>query len=1305
MAASKLGIAASNADRLPAKRACISECPGVVITPLPGKEIVTAGQILEFARRLLSVQKMFSAHMHGGRGDASVCIGKVLQLPQCAMEVEPDTEYEWGLICMHPPVTKMDKEDCVNLAALRKLPYTRPALWKMQPDELRSAVDMPTVLEMNMASLSLHGGAISEPYSYYLTPLEEGAIAMIQQSRAAYEADVSARGIPTTISTFKSSMSSLGLSCSSGMTRGGMIDALVLAEKSNCAPLPTLANLDEAQRAAVEHGVQVARDAMQSGAALRSAAPGITKFLISAGPGAGKTTTMANMIAEVVKQVPGVRVLVLAFNVEAERTLKSRLARLQVKRASAGRPGVIAKGEIFSAAGRSLSGCAVLTFDKVAHQICSAASAPSIADLMGGGGATKFGASASGGFGSQYKSFRDCKEQAAQALRRTPGAYNSIDLLVVDEAQDVTALEEGLITGLLTARGAVAAGVPAVSPFTGLIAAGCPRQEVYAGASWYSQMWTRAVNARHAACDGAACGSATDVKTHELRRNYRSAPNIVKAINAFSKEAFPTLHHDQVAVRTDEDYTDESGEKFPSVSIFVVPNQTTKAETYQAVGKQVGAFMAAREPSDAYGLVPVTLGKFGVGPATTAARQSIHSLRPSERTVVLDPSFEGKVPGKGDGDASGDDAYLLATSRRIKGTERSLVVAYAMDTDYDITVDHAAMCKLLFVALSRARDRLIVVTRRLESQRIKDLMEPFIRAVELDNPKMVMSVSEVEKPRGLCLRPIPVTGESMGSGGGLGLCQLPYATPPWTVEPAQFPPLATSDSRFEASKGDHDFLGCLAEAHVARAVGAEAAKYVDPQMIRHSLASPNSVRITVSPHAYLHRITADPRTGGFLICTSNKNRTLLREVIDTLGGERNDAGAPYFHAMLGFTHVCGMPWTVSNQLGDPELNASIAADATELAVPLVALANRLANEEAAARAANPNAQASDPRLQHTTYIERFNTVPLVSAVTFSHGMVLNMRPCRPGSVPISIAEEPNQFKKLRDAVAVGEADIVVRGVPIELKHTRELTAEHERQLYCYMMMCNAPSGILCNTRTGEARVLRVGGGQCGEDLMCRARALLALQVARSANLQHLAKYAVAPPAIIGQHTTAIVLDAENDHNGLTTEIGAVAISLSDWSILGTFQQRVASAELVQPSGQYGKRGGGKRKCIVEKVTRLYRGGVSAHHDGESQMLEGAFRAWVKEMTSVPPLYVHWAGSEKKLVGESAATLDVHKSCYTPWLDHKRKGKPSQGSQKSNLGVAMDQVLPQLPFFSHQAFEDAVATAAVLVATVRIGGTC
>jgi hypothetical protein len=304
----------------------------------------------------------------------------------------------------------------------------------------------------------------------------------------------------------------------------------------------------------------------------------------------------------------------------------------------------------------------------------------------------------------------------------------------------------------------------------------------------------------------------------------------------------------------------------------------------------------------------------------------------------------------------------------------------------------------------------------------------------------------------------------------------------------------------------------------------------------------------------------------------------------------------------------------------------------------------------------------------------------------------------------------------KDSKVSFECDAIVGGVPVEFKYTNELSDEHERQLYSYMVMVQSAVGVLFNGRTGECRVLRSRLNRpkrCADpEYMCRARALLALRTSRSASLRHLAPHAITPPAMLRgtgdggiSFTTAISVDTETDENGFVTEIGAVAISLADWSILGTFQERVPCT-VVPQVGRDSVVAGPFGRDFFEGLTGLRRTATTwdAAAGTQSDALEQDFKVWCQEMSSVPAVYLHWAGSEKQLLGEHAATLDIFSSCFVPWLELKRGGgagvKARQGS--TDLGSAMQQLLPHVPFVSHCAFEDALATLAVLVATVNTG---
>jgi len=1243
----------------PATRAlaCPYGCHGLHLAPKPGGEPLTGGLLAAILADLQQARPQYRTH---ARVRAA---GAPAPEPLAGREPPAGAVYTEALVCLYIPVPLLQKEDYWQLARHRRAAHSGPALWKMNLRELAEAADAP---------LGLAG--------QHLSPAEEAFLSQVQARRRRYLAGCAPgpRGA-VTLAALRDRMREAGLPVSAGMPKGGLADALARHEEEGAAPLPGLDQLDAHQRGAIAAAVALAqqRRAPAPGAPGTPASPAL---LISAGPGSGKTTTVTNLVLEVARAAPGSRTLVLVFNVEAEATLKKRLARMGLR----GGGQMIPKSQVFDPAS---CGCAVLTFDKMAYQVNAAAAAAAAADDFyaaldddaAAAGSTPGSApgsalSADRGFAG---SFREGKERAAAALRAGAADYHVWDVVVVDEAQDVTPLEAGLLDGFLAPpRGA---RPPC------LVAAGDPRQEVYPGATWYSRLWAAAA---------AAEGEPGAARRCVLSRNYRSDPDIVRVLNLYSAAAFPTLHHEQVAARpattpgaSNESQTapgapcgdDDTGDAPPlAVRVVEVTAAACRAgeSLEQVAGRVVGGLLAARPAGESYALVPVTLDKFRLGEATLAARQTLHELRPAEYALAL----------SGDARAPDDGVYLLATSRKIKGTEKPLVVVYGLDRDYDIVVDQAALAKLVYVALSRARDELVIVTTPLTTQRIKALVAPVLRAAGAR-----VSSESVAAPRPPSLTPLPVTGEVLGAGGsGYALCQADYGPhPPWTVAPAALPAFPPIEAR-----GDHDFVGCLAEAYLGQAVEA-VLRERGCRDLAPALPPVTSLQLVASrekdKHGLYDRRDGDGRPS-YILCTTPANRAALQELVDS-AATNNKTSSPYIHAMLKFTALCGRPWTVSDRYAAPELESRLTSAAAVAAAALV------------------------------------DQVPLpggiADAVFWMRG-VHALAPCRPdnhGVCRLGLREAA----AFREACVAYEVDTALVGatgatVPVEYKYVRQLTPEHERQLYSYMVMTGAAAGLLYNAATGEGRLLRRGPPALApapapalapapaplpnDAFMCRARAILALRTARSEQRQHFARHAIRPPPELARHTTLIALDAEADEKGQTTEIGAVAVSTSDWSVLGTFQARVPSARVTDADSARGRGGRGAfARRHIEELVGLARPAHAPGAAAESRALEAAFLRWCAEVTPSAPLYAHWAGSEKKLLGEAAATLDVYARCFVPWLELKQGGGAGQKLRdgKRGLEAAMEQLLPRLPFVAHQAFEDALAALAVFLVTVSCGG--
>jgi hypothetical protein len=929
---------------------------------------------------------------------------------------------------------------------------------------------------------------------------------------------------------------------------GAAADPADAADAADAAP-NAAAPAAPAGPALDEDQMRVCADVCDTLAARAADARAGGRLLVMAGPGAGKTTTLIETIVTALQRDPAWRILVLAFNVAAEDTVISRLKTANVRR--------IFKSHAFTGVA---GGCAAMTFDKAANQIIA---------------------------GSGTHDQR--KELAGESLETSPELAGRWDMVVVDEAQDVTALEARIVEGIVAGSGAF------------LLAAGDPRQEVRAGAAWFSRAW--------------AAGGRRAV----LSRNYRSARRIVAALNDFSRAAFPSLHSDQVAVR------DEEG----LVRVLLVPGEAGGAPNNSRIGGVVGDVLVAVPAGDSYGIVPCSLIAWKMQHATLSACQQIHRHRPADAVAAL--TQDAPLPK--------EPAFLLGTAAKFKGTERPHVAVYGADREYIHRVSDEQVAKMVFVALSRARDCLTLVTSPLKRQRIKTLMEPFVSsaAVVGGGGVVVAGPTEALSPPGL--RPVPVTGESL-AGSVLGVSAAPFQETPWleTVR-LEAPALLGIDAAAIAA-----FAGFMAEAHVAAAAAA--------------LAGVPSPLLTAA--AEVVAFERDEYRGCQFFCGGGVQQVYVdprrKEAMEAYLAELracSELAAPYVHSAIKMTAAAGREWTLHSPLADADANAALAAEA---AAGVEALRDVL-------EAMAPGSTAEPPRFW-TAFMQPLNV-------------------CRAGlegTVPPATAA---------DAVSMrGELDMVWGGAVVELKHCAADEPAHERQLAAYMAALEIGRGVLYNTRRGEMRAVRVTDPAAAWSAVnARARAVQSLGHVQGCG--HLVPFAVPLPPALAAATTAVFVDTETD-GGAIIEVGAVAVSLADWSVAGTFEGR----SCVEPL-----RGRPRNKCAAVHRLQWTTDDAAARARAED-CLRADFASWVSAVTPATPLFVHWAGSEKKLVGDAPA-LDA-RTVFRDWL--RAKSGPAAAANGTGLGDAMRRLFAgAVPFAPHVALEDAIATAAVLMAVVRRGG--
>ena len=662
-----------------------------------------------------------------------------------------------------------DREDLVIIAKMRRISRTVPQLWGIPIEVLQAEV---------AAAASAPGEAAA------IAAAIEFRSHKTRETKTALEAE----------------LRRLGGKISSKMTKVGVIDAIAEA-MAEARPPAAIVELDEDQRAIVEKR-------------------GARRLYVNAGPGAGKTTTLAHLVAAAVADNPDARVLVLAYNVVAEAAATAALKSLRVPR--------IAKTR---AADSSAKGVAVLTFDKFGYQVTAAAQddewgeEPARADC-----------------------YRVALERASAQLRReiakSPG-LGDWDLVVVDEAQDVLPVHAAIIAGLVD------------RPNSGsrLIAAGDPRQEVYAGATWFSGAWTSAPEAERAV----------------IRTNHRAAPEIVAALNAFGRANFPQLHVDQIAARP-------AGGRVEIVEAPAPPMWDRRANAAHDLGEVVGGLAAEGRAGATYALAPVTTAKYGLGSATLAARQVVAERRPGT-FVACGPS-------------AGAD-YVFATSRAVKGTERSRVVVYGADLGYELSIDALALAKLVFVAISRARDELVLVVRPGLQPRAGAIISPIAGAGRAVRAAVAVA-REKQKKATISVATGPDENDLAGISGHSAL-------------PARILRSFRGGALGLVARGDADFVGVLAETAVAHALG------VDTDLNIKIVAEPNPHRRGLFPG----QLRVEPHA------------------CDAIAAHFADssARAAYRHASLLFAAAAGRPWTTSDRFATQDIDARAAADSVRAFAP------------------------------------------------------------------------------------------------------------------------------------------------------------------------------------------------------------------------------------------------------------------------------------------------------------------------------------------------------------------------------------
>lgn len=545
---------------------------------------------------------------------------------------------------------------------------------------------------------------------------------------------------------------------SSGMNKIQLMDALMSTDNQRYEVV-----LDEDQKSIVHGDLQRMK-------------------LVSAGPGSGKTTTIVHLI----HQHKDKKCLVLAFNRAARDNIKSRLKKLGLTTGN--------KKDLFSS-----HAVFVMDFDECAYQICKKIN--------------------SGFFPSDYN---ETKTKAVQYLAKSNDLFTSLDLFIVDEAQDLSNVL-GDLTMMLQRYSA------------SFYVFGDPRQELYPGCVWFSSLWSTTSN------DDKAL----------LRYNHRSGKNIVDFLNKFSKENFPTLHHDQIAA------SDEDGN-----ILFYDADHTSED------------MLENTTYTDLCFLSPISIRKYKIEPKTNNIRQVVYSK------FVLAP----KVLDAEQTDFDIHKECVIATSKKFKGLEKNNVVVYGLDVNYaGLNIPWEALVKTIFVCISRAKKKLVLIYNKETMVNIRSPLSFLL-------PNVVTKRSDSAQ--------IPnIRNNTVISIHELTEMEAIPAPPPMEVEEENFHLDITPQN-------DGDFISVFIKKHVARKL--DCLKFGELTNVDHKQGGMSYQK--VFGRCDKHKFLGQHDTKYFY----NQG---IENFVESIKNEYNSKTLdPYHLAVLDYSNHIMKPWTVSERL-------------------------------------------------------------------------------------------------------------------------------------------------------------------------------------------------------------------------------------------------------------------------------------------------------------------------------------------------------------------------------------------------------
>lgn len=138
----------------------------------------------------------------------------------------------------------------------------------------------------------------------------------------------------------------------------------------------------------------------------------------------------------------------------------------------------------------------------------------------------------------------------------------------------------------------------------------------------------------------------------------------------------------------------------------------------------IAAELMKYSPTDVYAIAPITVKKFGLEPVFRGVKNCL-----VERGCIVPLSILAEESKYN----PGDQVYYCGGARKLKGTERKVVILVGAEIPYtDYGIDMTEYLKALYVCISRAIDRLIII---------------FPRDVKIDDKSPIAQVIKCDKTR------------------------------------------------------------------------------------------------------------------------------------------------------------------------------------------------------------------------------------------------------------------------------------------------------------------------------------------------------------------------------------------------------------------------------------------------------------------------------------------------------------------------------------------------------------------------------